>query len=113
MEQTLFGTLPDGSDTGGQPELPEPFFTNTVFYTQSLAVPQRRNWTDPTVQHGKALFFQVSCSVCHRPQISTENVHGMPLLSFQAIHPYTDLLLHDMGPDLADERPDYLASGSE
>ena len=37
----------------------------------------------------------------------------MPLFSNQAIHPYTDLLLHDMGPDLADGRPDYLASGSE
>ena len=31
----------------------------------------------------------------------------------QTIHPYTDLLLHDMGPGLADNRPDYLASGSE
>jgi CxxC motif-containing protein (DUF1111 family) len=31
----------------------------------------------------------------------------------QKIWPYTDLLLHDMGPGLADGRPDYLASGSE
>ena len=37
----------------------------------------------------------------------------MPELSNQTIHPYTDLLLHDMGPGLADGRPDFLASGSE
>jgi CxxC motif-containing protein (DUF1111 family) len=113
IEKTLFGSLPNGSDTIGEPELPEPFFTNTVFYTETLAVPQRRNWTDPTIQHGKVLFFQASCSVCHKPQIYTDNVADMPLFSNQAIHPYTDLLLHDMGPDLADGRPDYLASGSE
>ena len=34
-------------------------------------------------------------------------------MSHQTIHPYTDLLLHDMGPDLADGRPDFLATGSE
>jgi len=113
LELTLFGNLPNGSDTTGEAELPEPFFTNTVFYTEALAVPQRRNWTDATVQHGKALFFQSACSNCHRPQMKTGDFPDVPLLSNQTIHPYTDLLLHDMGPDLADGRPDYQASGSE
>jgi CxxC motif-containing protein (DUF1111 family) len=113
LEQTLYGNLINGSDTVGQPELPEPFFTNTVFYTQTLAVPQRRNWTDATIVHGKALFVQVSCAKCHNPQIKTGALPDIPLLSNQTIHPYTDLLLHDMGPDLADGRPDYLATGSE
>jgi len=113
LEQTLFGSLPNGSDSVGQPELPEPFFTNTVFYTKALAVPQRRNPSDPTIQQGKALFFKAACSGCHRPQMYTDFYPEMPLLSNQAIHPFTDLLLHDMGPDLADGRPDYLASGSE
>ena len=113
LEQTLFGGLPNGNNTAGEPELPEPFFTNTVFYTEALAVPQRRNVTDPTIQHGKALFFQVSCANCHKPQMKTGDFADVPLLSNQTIHPYTDLLLHDMGTDLADGRPDYLASGSE
>src|SRR5262249_15709743 len=55
IEQTLYGSLPDGSDSPGQPELPEPNFTYTVFYTQALAVPQRRNWKDATVQRGKTI----------------------------------------------------------
>jgi len=113
VEQTLFGGLPNGSDTTGEAELPEPFFTNTVFYTEALAVPQRRNWTDATVVHGKALFFQSGCTSCHRPQMTTGTFPDVPLLSNQTIHPYTDLLLHDMGPDLADGRPDYLATGSQ
>jgi CxxC motif-containing protein (DUF1111 family) len=113
LEITLYGNLPNGSDTTGEPELPEPFFTNTVFYTEALAVPQRRNWTDATVQHGKALFFQSGCVTCHRAQMVTGTFADVPLLSNQTIHPYTDLLLHDMGADLADGRPDYLASGSE
>ena len=36
-----------------------------------------------------------------------------PELSSQTIRPYTDLLLHDMGPELADGRPDFEATGSE
>ncbi len=113
LEQTLYGNLPNGSNTPGESELPEPYFTNTVFYTQALAVPQRRNWTDATVQRGKSLFVELSCSKCHIPQIQTGSFSDVPLLSNQTIHPYTDLLLHDMGPDLADGRTDYLASGSE
>ena len=113
IEQTLYGYLPTGSDTVGEPELPEPFFTNTVFYTQALAVPQRRNWKDATVQRGKAIFVQLKCSQCHTPQLKTGDFTDVPLLSNQTIHPYTDLLLHDMGSDLADNRPDYLATGSE
>ncbi|WP_158799208.1 di-heme oxidoredictase family protein [Pedobacter sp. L105] len=113
IELTLFGSLINGSNVAGEAELPEPFFTNTVFYTEALAVPQRRNWTDATIVHGKALFAQVSCAKCHNPQFKTGTFADVPLLSNQTIHPYTDLLLHDMGTDLADGRTDYLASGSE
>lgn len=38
---------------------------------------------------------------------------AFPELSNQTIFPYTDLLLHDMGEGLADNRPDYRASGQE
>jgi CxxC motif-containing protein (DUF1111 family) len=113
IEQTLFGGLTDGSDNPGQPELPDPNFTFTVFYTQALAVPKRRNWKDATVIQGKALFTQLACAKCHSPQLKTGTFTDVPLLSNQTIHPYTDLLLHDMGTDLADGRSDYLATGNE
>ncbi|MCB1639950.1 MAG: thiol oxidoreductase, partial [Thiothrix sp.] len=38
---------------------------------------------------------------------------GFPELENQLIQPFTDLLLHDMGPGLADGRPDFEASGQE
>lgn len=110
---SMYGNLPNGSDSAGKPELPEPYFTNTVFYTEALAVPQRRNWTDATVRRGRVLFAQVSCNKCHMPEMKTGDFPSIPLLSNQVIHPYTDLLLHDMGPDLADNRPDFLATGTE
>ncbi|HEY0298248.1 MAG TPA: di-heme oxidoredictase family protein, partial [Arachidicoccus sp.] len=113
LEQSLYGGIPSGSDSVGEAELPEPFFTYTVLYTEELAVPERRSWTDADVQKGKQLFAQVSCAKCHIPQIQTGNFPNIPLLSNQTIHPYTDLLLHDMGTDLADNRPDYQASGTE
>ena len=47
------------------------------------------------------------------PTIVTGELSGFPAVSHQTIHPYSDVLLHDMGPDLADGRPDFLASGSE
>ncbi len=40
-------------------------------------------------------------------------IEGLPELSGQVCHPFADLLLHDIGPDIADSRPDFAASGSE
>lgn len=95
------------------PEIDEETLDLTTFYTQSLAVPQRRNWDNPQVKHGKALFFKLNCSSCHVPAFVTSNTAKYDFLRDQKIFPYTDLLLHDMGPDLADYRPDFEASGSE
>jgi CxxC motif-containing protein (DUF1111 family) len=85
---------------------------STAFYTGTLAVPATRNSNDPRVLAGRALFVSAKCSACHKPMLKTGS--NVPFgLGNQTIHPYTDLLLHDMGPGLADNRPDYLASGSE
>jgi len=43
----------------------------------------------------------------------TSNVHPLAELRGQTIYPYTDLLLHDMGPGLADNLAEGSASGSE
>ena len=47
------------------------------------------------------------------PTFTTATLAGVPSVSYQVIHPYTDLLLHDMGPELADDRPDFQATGRE
>lgn len=94
-------------------ELADSLLNYVTFYVQTLAVPARRNVTDADVLAGGILFNQVNCSGCHRPTMATGTVPGMPQLSGQRIHPFSDLLLHDMGDGLADNRTDFLATGSE
>ena len=72
------------------------------FYSSHLAVPQRKNAYDDDVQRGKALFMTAGCQNCHTEQYKTEYSAEHPELSEQTIFPYTDLLLHDMGAELAD-----------
>ena len=98
---------------GGTPEIPEERLAKVTIYVQTLAVPAMRNGEDATVQEGARLFVQTQCSVCHTPRHETGDLHTLEPLHNQVIFPYTDLLLHDMGPELADNRPDGQASGSE
>jgi CxxC motif-containing protein (DUF1111 family) len=88
-------------------------FDHLVFYAQNLAVPPRRNVQDSTVREGKALFYALNCQACHHPSFVTGTVEGQPHLSGQKIWPYTDLLLHDLGDGLADNRPEGAADGRE
>ena len=95
------------------PEVSDEILEVVTFYVQTLAVPARRNVDDPQVKQGEQLFAKAQCASCHVPTLRTGVLTGVPSVSNQTIHPYTDLLLHDMGPDLADNRPDFHASGSE
>ena len=84
-----------------------------LFYTRNLAVPARRDIDDPTVLHGKRIFYESGCIACHTPKFITSK-EGVPdAQAFQLIWPYTDLLLHDMGEGLADNRPEGDADGRE
>lgn len=85
----------------------------TVFYVKTLAVPARRDVENAQALRGEKLFAQLNCSSCHTPTFQTGVDVRIPTLSNQRIHPYTDLLLHDMGDGLADGRPDFLANGKE
>ena len=81
-----------------------------VFYSRTLAVPARRDWRQPAVRRGEQLFEEAQCGACHIPTLRTRQgarTFDLPDLSQQLIHPYTDLLLHDMGAALADGRPDF------
>jgi CxxC motif-containing protein (DUF1111 family) len=95
------------------PELADSLLNATTFYVQTLAVPARRDVTDATVMRGEQLFKQLNCAGCHTQTVYTGVDVRLPTLSNQRIHPYTDLLLHDLGADLADGRPDFLANGNE
>ena len=119
-------------DCGGQPDTPQrrgspngasPKIGNVeagdeildlvTFYSQNLAVPKRRKPNDPDVLAGKKLFYQARCVQCHQPKFVTGTLPGQPHLSGQLIWPYTDMLLHDMGEGLADNRPEGVANGRE
>ncbi len=103
------GNSPDGLT----PEISDEELLAVVFYTQTLAVPVQRNYNDPEVQYGAEVFEAAGCSSCHTSTLTTGIHPTVPALSNQVFHPYTDLLLHDMGDDLADGRPQGLATGSE
>jgi CxxC motif-containing protein (DUF1111 family) len=94
---------------GGHPELPEAFLDPVLLYARGLAVPARRDVGDALVKRGEALFALARCDGCHLPTLVTGDYRALPALSGQTIHPYTDLLLHDMGEGLADGRPDFRA----
>jgi CxxC motif-containing protein (DUF1111 family) len=98
---------------GGEPEIDQLKLDFVTFYMTLLAVPARRDVDDPVVEQGAALFTTAGCDACHASTVVTGELPGFPAVSYQTIHPFTDLLLHDMGPDLADGRTDFLASGSE
>ena len=107
--QTICEKLPHG----GTPEVSDKILNFVEFYSQHLAVPIRRNVKDPQVIAGQRIFKDIGCESCHQSNIKTANITNRPALSNQTIHPYTDMLLHDMGEGLADNRPEFLADGQE
>ena len=94
------------------PEIDEETLQDATFYIQRLGVPARRNVASPEVQRGQMVFARGNCHGCHVPVLKTGDFPVVELAN-QVIRPYTDMLLHDMGPGLADSRPDFLATGSE
>lgn len=108
---------PDGVDcdqfpNGGTPEISDENLNKVSLYSSTLGVPARRNYEDFSVLEGKKLFNDIQCASCHIPKMETGS-HPIPALANQTIRAYTDLLLHDMGADLADNAPDFQASGNE
>lgn len=92
----LDGTLPVPS---GGPEVSDESINAVVFYLQTLKAPIPRNQDDSEVKHGKNIFIQAGCEKCHRQTLKT-GFSPIEALSNKEFHPYTDLLLHDMGSAL-------------
>jgi CxxC motif-containing protein (DUF1111 family) len=96
-----------------EPELKESILNRVTLYSQTLAVPMRRSFSSDSILEGKQLFNQIGCNSCHNPSFTTGAHPNLPEFENQKIFPYTDLLVHDMGEGLADNRPDGLANGKE
>ncbi len=100
--QAACRSAPHGVEAAGDVEVPRKLFDLTVFYARNLAVPTRENSRAADVQRGQKLFGEIGCAACHVPRQVTGSHPDRPELSNQVIWPYTDLLLHDMGDELAD-----------
>jgi len=74
---------------------------DVVFYLQTLKAPIQRNQNDEGVILGKQVFNSINCSGCHTSTLKT-SFSPVSALSNKEFHPYTDLLLHDMGSALDD-----------
>lgn len=98
---------------GGVPELLDHSLDQVELYVSNLSVPARRDLYVPNVTKGKEVFNRIGCTSCHQPEFKTGINTKFDHLSNQIIYPYTDLLLHDMGAGLSDNRPDFLATGNE
>ena len=105
-------TNPIFPEADGSSDIDSKTLEVAAFYVQSLAVPGRTLLKDEKVKRGEKLFAAANCNKCHLEELTTGN-YFIPALAQQKIHPYTDMLLHDMGPGLADNRPDFDASGTE
>lgn len=91
----------NNTDPITDPEVTAATVENVVFYLQTLKPPLPRNQEDPLVQSGKTLFEDIGCTNCHLPTLQSGFSH-IEALSNKVFHAYTDLLLHDMGPQLDD-----------
>ncbi|MEQ9221178.1 MAG: di-heme oxidoredictase family protein [Cyclobacteriaceae bacterium] len=83
------------------PEVFDQTIRDVVFYLRTLKAPIPRNEDDIQVLKGKRIFNEIQCSSCHIPEWTTPD-SDISALSNKTFYPYTDLLLHDMGPGLDD-----------
>ena len=89
------------ADAAPDPEVSSAAVQAVVFYLRTLKPPPRRNANDPQVRTGEEVFISIGCALCHRPALTTGRSSIAPLDRVE-FYPYTDLLLHDMGPELDD-----------
>lgn len=96
----------------GSQELSDHDLNILILYQTLAGVPFARNQENQSVIKGKNIFQSIGCDACHRMTIQTGDVSAIdPELANQIIHPFTDLLLHNMGQGLSDRRPDFRANG--
>lgn len=111
-QETGFGQRNGDDGLGENIEIIDEILDQVAFYCKTLAVPAARNLNDEAVIQGSQIFDRIDCAKCHVPSMTT-GPSEISAISNQVIYAYTDMLLHDMGEGLADNRPDFLADGQE
>ena len=115
-------SLPSAAKCGGQggctgnnfrPEVLPSRLKSLTLYLQTLNIPSRRLDNKEEVLRGESIFNEVGCSSCHIPALKTGDVKEFPQFSHMTFHPFTDLLLHDLGEDLADGHTEGDATAAE
>ncbi|MCA9626818.1 MAG: thiol oxidoreductase [Myxococcales bacterium] len=99
--------------SGGEPEVIDQDLDHLADFMRVLAVPERRVADATRFAAGAGLFESTGCASCHVPAQRTREDHPIAALAGQTFYPYTDLLLHDMGPELEDGVPEGDATGDE
>lgn len=107
-----FAISSGNSDNVADPEISSATVQAVAFYLRTLKAPPRRNENNADVIAGENLFVQIGCGSCHKQTLTTGSSEIAPL-NHVAFHPYTDLLLHDMGPELDDSYTENSALTSE
>lgn len=118
----------DCDSATAEPGLPDEAVTAMTQYLHLLAVPAQRSVisgfpkgvsplayldVDPAkIAAGEKIFKDIRCVACHVSEVKTSARSEFDEVRNQTIKPYTDLLLHDMGPELADNFSEGLATGS-
>jgi CxxC motif-containing protein (DUF1111 family) len=94
-------------------ELADADLKDLTTYIALLGVQPQSDHENPQVKSGAQVFASAGCTSCHAPTFKTSQFAALSEMRSQAIHPYTDLLLHDMGPGLADNLGEANATGAE
>ncbi len=98
---SIFESFDTYSGLSIDPEISTQRVNDVVFYLQTLKAPVQRNQNGGDVQSGRQLFLNTGCGNCHTPQLTT-GLSSIAALSNKTFSPFTDMLLHDMGPGLDD-----------
>lgn len=107
----LASVATEASDRCADPELPAAGVRAVVAYLRMLAPPAPGALTAQRAR-GQQVFGDIGCSGCHVPTLRT-GPSSIAALANRDVTLYSDLLLHDMGDELADGRPDGQADGRE
>ncbi len=107
-----FSISSNATDNVPNPEVNADVVKSVAFYLETLAAPKRRNKENEDVKKGELIFKNIGCEKCHRETLHSgkSNISALNEVDF---HPYTDLLLHDMGSDLDDGYTENEAKTSE
>jgi CxxC motif-containing protein (DUF1111 family) len=98
---SLFEPIDAHTNLEVDPEISTQTVNDVVFYLKTLKAPPRRDTSSASVKNGERIFTTIGCANCHRATMTT-GASPLPYLANKVIHPYTDMLLHDMGPELDD-----------